>query len=267
MPTTNEFKVDPSQRRPETRRQCPHCDYVCATNAKLKIHSIVHTNRRDFLCDKCPMAFKSKKNLAAHQRIHLSPAIKNASNRTQTCEKSKRDIGKFDLQCIKCDFVTERECALANHMMKHTDERNYACNVCPKKFKRTAYLWQHKRHYSHYLEGERRQIKTKSIEPSTIDIVWKQLKQWNYHGDSWVGRKPAPTPHEDSSVMSTLHTAIMNAPSMIYWGAIWWCIPIGVTTNVSTANGFTCNTRWPHMDGRETKIRYTIATMKRAMWY
>lgn len=112
MPTTNEFKVDPSQRRPETRRQCPHCDYVCATNAKLKIHSIVHTNRRDFLCDKCPMAFKSKKNLAAHQRIHLSPAIKNASNRTQTCEKSKRDIGKFDLN-VSSVILLQKENALS----------------------------------------------------------------------------------------------------------------------------------------------------------
>lgn len=43
-----------------------------------------------------------------------------------------------------CNFRTVTELRLKKHKLRHTDERNYSCNLCGKKFKQPHHVTQHR---------------------------------------------------------------------------------------------------------------------------
>ncbi|RZF41564.1 hypothetical protein LSTR_LSTR000278 [Laodelphax striatellus] len=138
------------------------CDKAFQTRRKLEIHLKEHgSEHAPHACDHpdCSKRFYSMNALLCHQRVH------------------QHDIG--DLQCEFCQKIFDKPCRLiahirchtgvkpytcnfegcnwsftsssklSRHQTKHTQERKFFCDVCPKAFLRSEHLKDHQR--THYV--------------------------------------------------------------------------------------------------------------------
>ena len=77
------------------------------------------------------------KSTAVAKKIQLKKHIKLLENITETDPKEKSIVSKrtnrnnADRQCEICGAVTKN---LTIHMLVHTDEKNFECDMCGKKF-------------------------------------------------------------------------------------------------------------------------------------
>ena len=90
----------------------------------------VHEHRKDAICDLCDKSFTSNHNLIEHRKVKHS---------------------NFRYQCNYCD----KNCANKLGLKMHVDEnhpvgpaKKFKCDQCPKEYKRSTYLYQHKK-YNH----------------------------------------------------------------------------------------------------------------------
>ena len=91
-------------------------------------------NRKRFNCDvdNCDQSFKINKTLWKHKKVdHVS-------------EKGKGKV----VDCPKCDKRRSDKHALEKHMIKHTVEKNFVCNICGKRLKRESSLDLHLRQHT-----------------------------------------------------------------------------------------------------------------------
>jgi len=63
-----------------------------------------------FACDKCDYRAGRKANLVRHARVH--------------------DIDAKEHKCNTCGFVAMQKAELKAHVMEHTGEKPFACDVC-----------------------------------------------------------------------------------------------------------------------------------------
>ena len=109
-----------------TRFACDVCDKSFDKPSQLKDHTHSHTNEKGFKCDTCTSQFPTRLRLIRHNKIH----------------QPRREA------CDQCEASFHEKAGLRRHLASvHSDEQNFACGVCDKKFKLSEKLVLHlKRH-------------------------------------------------------------------------------------------------------------------------
>jgi uncharacterized Zn-finger protein len=108
---------------------CHICDKTFAQVANLNAHIHQHTNEKTFTCKVCNKSFYSLSSLSKHKIFHK---VKNGHKKDQyfSCDICHKNISSGSLK---------------SHIMIHTGEKPYSCNVCYKKFRQQSHLNAHER--------------------------------------------------------------------------------------------------------------------------
>ncbi|MEQ2231033.1 hypothetical protein ILYODFUR_035217 [Ilyodon furcidens] len=108
---------------------CPVCGKVFRFRSLLAGHALIHSDVRPFSCDFCSRSFRRLSHLKRHQEVvHANGARLPESFVCHICGKDK-----------KC------RSQLARHVIIHTGERPFVCELCPARFNRRGNLQQHQR--------------------------------------------------------------------------------------------------------------------------
>ncbi|XP_024143495.1 zinc finger protein ZFMSA12A [Oryzias melastigma] len=99
--------------------RCDVCEKKFGSKAALNLHSWNHVEDRPHKCDLCEKSFGLKSLLQAHRKNH--------ENKCHVCEKS---------------FSTSQN--LFRHLMSHSENGNFVCDVCGKRLKNLFTLNSHK---------------------------------------------------------------------------------------------------------------------------
>jgi uncharacterized Zn-finger protein len=143
------FHIKNYHEQAATSTLCGICSGRFATPASLKRHvERVHTRKRELMCtiEGCNSAFYTKKDRTDHIRKKHNVNMLNCGK----CEKKfayarnlKRHIqrcGKSMMKSHACTYCTKQFCsreALAMHeKIKHTQVKQFVCEVCGKVFDR-----------------------------------------------------------------------------------------------------------------------------------
>lgn len=95
---------------------CHICQEVSATLGEHMLH--VKTHSCNFSCEICKQKYKTEKALQNHMETKH-----NGEDRPFICQE------------INCGARFKRAAHLkSHHMFKHSDERNFGCELCPKKY-------------------------------------------------------------------------------------------------------------------------------------
>ena len=105
---------------------CSICRKKFAHTSALKRHVRSHADGLPFACDACSRRFADTSQLEAHMQCHTRNEPK-----THTCDV--------------CGMTFEHFCGLNYHMSTHRDERQFASDICHRRFKHPSVLKQHRR--------------------------------------------------------------------------------------------------------------------------
>ncbi|XP_041817537.1 zinc finger protein 708-like [Chelmon rostratus] len=108
---------------------CPICSKVFKFKSLLASHSLIHSEIRPYGCDFCSRSFRRLSHLKRHREVvHANGERLPQSFICHICGKDK-----------KC------RSQLARHVIIHTGERPYACDLCAARFNRSGNLQQHRK--------------------------------------------------------------------------------------------------------------------------
>ncbi|XP_061660480.1 zinc finger protein ZFP2-like [Syngnathoides biaculeatus] len=108
---------------------CATCGKVFKFQSLLNNHAAVHSDERPHACDFCPRRFRRLGHLKRHRRVvHRDGARLPQTFVCHICGKDK-----------KC------RSQLARHVIIHTGERPFACDLCAARFNRLGNLRQHRK--------------------------------------------------------------------------------------------------------------------------
>lgn len=161
-------EIDTSKKE-VSKNKCTHCEFTFPNLKSFTAHMLTHgkDNHKKketdvFECTICNTVFKSNKSLRLHARMHfpvksksldplasLSPAVSSKSKSLSTTpstssatdnNKNKSLVRTF--MCNICDKIFNKEFKEI-HMATHSDEPEYNCTICNRKFKNEANLKMH----------------------------------------------------------------------------------------------------------------------------
>ncbi|XP_040922273.1 zinc finger protein 436-like [Toxotes jaculatrix] len=108
---------------------CPNCSKVFKFKSLLASHSMTHSEVRPYTCDFCSRSFRRLSHLKRHREVvHANGARPAQSFVCHICGKDK-----------KC------RSQLTRHVIIHTGERPFACDLCTASFNRRGNLQQHRK--------------------------------------------------------------------------------------------------------------------------
>ncbi len=113
--------------------QCSLCDFTCfSVDPDLKRHlsrnHLVGDGTfvvRIYVCAECNYETKDRRDMNQHRKHHRNPEPR--------------------MFCELCNYVTDLESRFYRHMMKHSGEKPYACDLCPYRGGQKEHLHLHMR--------------------------------------------------------------------------------------------------------------------------
>ena len=157
--------------------QCSQCDKAIHRHAFLQQHMVIHTDARPFKCTLCEMAFKAKRCLKVHMERHVneknfkctecSATFKTKSDLTRHMRSKNMPINMPKNRSEECEYFCE-QCGVAiflkQHMIVHSDVRNFACRHCSYRTKRKFALKKHEKTHFRYSKEQAADWKHSSQE-------------------------------------------------------------------------------------------------------
>lgn len=145
----------------EKSYECNHCGKILRSRKTFKHHIVrAHIEKSEatliHLCNFCDARYMLRRDLNMHfKKKHMG--LKEKKFQCEVCQKSyvfKRDLQEHfrehtgDQRPFKCDFCEKtfaRTTAKRDHMVTHTQEKNFECKICKQKYSRKSYLKVHER--------------------------------------------------------------------------------------------------------------------------
>jgi len=124
------------------------CDKKFAIAQQLKVHQVVHTGEKNYLCSDCGNSFGSQSTLIDHRK--------------------RKHLNHFPHKCKHCvkSFFTRQE--LEAHVRTHTGVKPFVCQTCNKAFSRSHHLKRHTQ--TVHSETKRMKFDLSSNDVDNVDI-------------------------------------------------------------------------------------------------
>lgn len=130
---------------------CDLCDKRFNKWRLLRLHKVVHSDQRNYICDQCGLSFLHRCSFLGHQ------ARKHGKDKPHECDicqhrfalrcdlfkHRKRHSHTRDYKCQFCDKAFYNSTHLKVHTRIHTGDKPYVCQVCGKGFNQGVLLRLH----------------------------------------------------------------------------------------------------------------------------
>jgi len=128
------------------------CDKQFAIAQQLKVHQVVHTGEKNYLCSDCGNSFGSQSTLIDHRK--------------------RKHLNHLPHKCSHCarGFFTRQE--LEAHVRTHTGDKPYICVHCKKGFARAHHV---KRHLD-TVHSESKRMKLDLVDESELEETETHLE-------------------------------------------------------------------------------------------
>ena len=202
--------------------KCEHCQMAFIHDCQLKAHSEIHNTEKNQLCSKCLKSYPSERLLKTHQNIHTEQykkklleankyfcSLDNCTNTTGY--RSEKDLerhvmlhtGEKPFSCNVCDYTTSNINTLRKHERTHMGEgpdgKPYKCSMCDKRFRARGTLTQHELFHNN----------TKKFSCPQCDKKFRHKTTLKYHIRSHTGEKPYSCQIKDCSKKFATHSAVI----------------------------------------------------------
>ena len=128
-------------KRKKKCHRCSVCDSLLGNATSLKRHMRVHSGEKPFSCDLCKQAFARKATLSNHYAaIHLR---KQGLASKHNAPIHPREQGQKGFACPYCARLLANLESLNGHIMIHTGEKPFPCDLCEKAFRKKWLLRDH----------------------------------------------------------------------------------------------------------------------------
>ncbi|XP_057321578.1 zinc finger protein 43-like [Microplitis mediator] len=129
--------------RNHTENKCDICEKSFRRLCNLKAHMISHSEERPYECNICHNKFKRANTLTSHLGTHVVKQTARISRKIWSRERTRIHTAKDPIACHICKKTFGALRHLKRHMISHSEERPYECNICHYKFKRASDLTSH----------------------------------------------------------------------------------------------------------------------------
>ncbi|XP_023697316.2 histone-lysine N-methyltransferase PRDM16 isoform X1 [Paramormyrops kingsleyae] len=96
-----------------------------------------------YRCEDCDELFPSKPDLRRHQKYSCSSAGSIFDTLNEDLKQEREDSDEGVHECKDCEKIFPNKYSLGQHMIVHTEEREYKCDQCPKAFNWKSNLIRH----------------------------------------------------------------------------------------------------------------------------
>lgn len=177
-PSSSEMRDNAAQRLPSNTEsekddnqlmKCTYCKYVTRKRYLLSRHLKAHLERHPHQCDQCPLSFKTLLALQNHVNTHrgvrpfrcrrcddqfttsgeLVTHMQNSheeSREVSLLSEAKSCRLTVPYFCPLCSFIGSDAWSLKRHLVVHSAEKLYVCEVCDVLFDNCKHLEVHKKY-------------------------------------------------------------------------------------------------------------------------
>jgi KRAB domain-containing zinc finger protein len=140
---------------------CSVCDYKTNEPNCLRSHMLTHMQERNYSCERCGKAYKSKGALTRHMKRHDGPAFpctlcgRSYTTKGTLTRHIKRHQNRREFECNLCGFEFFQSEDLRVHQYKVHKILGFQCDMCDAKFRLKADMKQHRVdvHFNKQKEG------------------------------------------------------------------------------------------------------------------
>ncbi|MFT7804545.1 PR domain zinc finger protein 16 isoform X3 [Arapaima gigas] len=100
-------------------------------------------DEQTYRCEDCDELFPSKPDLRRHQKYSCNSTSSIFETLKEDFKQEQEDADEPVHECKDCEKVFPNEYSLGQHMIVHTEEREYKCDQCPKAFNWKSNLIRH----------------------------------------------------------------------------------------------------------------------------
>lgn len=187
---------------------CLTCRTRFQTRTALNSHIVRHTNETPFICKECGRGFKWKHGLRSHMVIHSKLksflcdqcGFSTAHLRSFIDHKAAHSGEKFKCPKPDCQFSSVRRASVKHHLMTHSKQKPYQCEVCGQAFSQNKNLRRHAAFHNPSADPEKCPLC--SYQTNRSDKFKAHFKR--YHKDGERLEEPLETKRNSSSTKCAL---------------------------------------------------------------
>ncbi|XP_034235451.1 zinc finger protein 682-like [Thrips palmi] len=195
---------------------CLTCSTRFQTRTALNSHIVRHTNETPFICKECGRGFKWKHGLRSHMVTHSKLksflcdqcGFSTAHLRSFIDHKAAHSGEKFKCPKPDCQFSSVRRASVKHHLMTHSKQKPYQCEVCGQAFSQNKNLRRHAA--SHNPSADPEKCPLCSYQTNRSDKFKAHFKR--YHKDGETLQDQLGTKKKSSSTASAVDNSNVSSP-------------------------------------------------------